>query len=337
MLNLLLEKLIKYENLTEEEAYELMNLIMDGKLTQLQIASILTALRMKGETADEIAGFTKSMKERAIKIKKNGEKILDVCGTGADNSNSYNISTLTAFVLAATGIKVVKHGNRGISSKCGSADIIKALGIRIELTPDEVIKSLQETNFAFVYAPYYHPAMKMVAPVRQELSIKTIFNLLGPLTNPADPDFQLVGVYDESKAKKIALYFQKEKKKAFIIHSKNGWDEATPVCPFTLIEVNENRIIDKLIEPEKIGFRKYHENQLKGGSVEENLNAAIEALTGAKTPLKDTIILNASLALTLVNKVNNIADGIELATSTIDKNLVINVIEKLRKLFPLHN
>lgn len=337
MLKGLIEKLIKYEDLTEQEAYQLINMMMDGKLTQLQIASVLTALQMKGETAEEISGFTKGMKERSIKIKKNGEKIIDVCGTGADNSNSYNISTATAFVLAAAGIKVVKHGNRGISSKCGSADIIKALNINIELTPNDVHKSLKETNFAFIYAPSFHPAMKVVAPIRQELAIKTIFNVLGPLTNPADPDYQLVGVYEETKAKKIAEYFLLQNKNAFIIHSKNGWDEATPICPFLLIEVNRNKIIEKIIYPEKLGFKKYNENELKGGSVEQNLQAALKALSGEKGPLNDAIILNVALALVLTKKTTNLKQGIKIAKSIIDKKLPLLIIEKLRKLFPLNN
>ncbi len=337
MLKALIEKLIEYKNLTEEESYQLINMIMNGNLTQTQIASILTALRMKGETAEEISGFTKGMKERSIKIDKKGEKIIDVCGTGADNSNSYNISTLTAFVLAAAGFKVAKHGNRGISSKCGSADIIKALGINIELNQDDIRKSLEETNFVFLYAPAFHPAMKTVAPIRQELAIKTIFNLLGPLTNPADPDFQLIGVFDKNKAKNIAKYFSMNNKKAFIIHSINGWDEATTICPFILIEVNEKQIIEKYIDPETIGFKKYNENYLKGGSVRENLKAALDALSGKNSPLKDTIILNSALAILLLNKVNHIKDGIELAKYVIEKKLALDVINKLRKLFPLQN
>lgn len=337
MLRALIEKLLCSGNLTEQEAYQLIKMIMDEKLSALQIATVLTAMRMKGETAQEISGFIKGMKEKAIRINKGDEKILDVCGTGGDNSNSYNISTLTAFVLAAAGIKVVKHGNRGISSKCGSADIIKALNIKIELTPNEIYKSLQETNFAFVYAPAFHPAMKVVAPIRQELAIKTIFNILGPLANPADPDYQLIGVYDENKAKKIAEYFLLQNKNAFIIHSKNGWDEATPICPFLLIEVDKNKINEKIIHPEKLGFKKCTENELKGGSIEQHLKAALKALSGENSPLKDTIILNSALALFLMKKITNLSDGIEMAKSIIDKKLALLVIEKLRKLFPLIN
>ena len=204
-----LEKLIRYEDLTEPEAYCLISMIMDGKLTNAEIAGILTALIMKGETSDEIIGFSRGMKERALKINADSRSLIDVCGTGADNSNSFNISTLTSFVLAGAGLKVVKHGNRSISSKCGSADLITALGIRIELNQDEVLHSLNETNFAFLFAPAFHPSMKIVAPVRKELAIKTIFNIMGPLTNPAEPHFQIVGVYHQSKARNIAEFFLK--------------------------------------------------------------------------------------------------------------------------------
>ncbi|OGF61383.1 MAG: anthranilate phosphoribosyltransferase [Candidatus Fischerbacteria bacterium RBG_13_37_8] len=337
MLSSFIEKLIRYENLTEFEAYQLISMIMDGQLSNPQIAGILTALLMKGETPDEICGFSRGMKERAIKVKRNGEKIIDVCGTGADNSNSYNISTLTAFVLAGAGLKVVKHGNRSISSKCGSADIIRALGIAIELNPEQVIKSLHETNFAFLFAPTFHPAMKMVAPVRKELAIKTIFNILGPLTNPADPDYQLVGVYDESKARKIAAFFLKQNKRAFIIHSKNGWDEATPVCPFILIEVTGEEIIEEVIEPQRIGFKKYRESDLQGATMEENCCAALEALSGKEGPLKDTIILNAALAFLLVRKATDIIEAVAIARSTIEQGNAITVINKLRTLFPFNN
>ena len=337
MLNNYLEKLIRYEDLTETEAHCLISMIMDGKLTNLEIAGILTALIMKGETSDEIIGFSKGMKERALKINTGDRTLIDVCGTGADNSNSFNISTLTAFVLAGAGLKVVKHGNRSISSKCGSADLIKAFGIRIALNEQEVIQSLNETNFAFIFAPAFHPSMKIVAPIRKELAIKTIFNIMGPLTNPAEPQYQMVGVYDQSKARTIAEFFLKQQKKAFVIHSTNGWDEATTICPFTILEISYNEITEETIDPRHFNFKNCRETDLQADTIEQNLDAAIEALSGTKGALRDALLLNGALAFLLTRKVNDMQEGIQLASETIDRGLALQVIEKLRNVFPSHN
>ena len=332
MIKITLNKLFEKEDLSFIEAEEVANLLMSGKVNNSQIASLLTALRIKGETATEIAGFANAMRSNGVKINHNSENLIDVCGTGGDNSGSFNISTAVAFVVAGAGINVAKHGNRSITSKSGSSDVLKELGVNIELTPEQSQKALDKIGIAFLFAPIYHPAMKNVAPTRLELGFKTIFNVLGPLTNPANTKNQMIGTYNYEIASKMAeaAKILKMNRVAFIC-TNNQFDEITLTDNSQIIEINGNEPISvSQINANTFNFNQISIDEIKGGTPQENSKIILDLLTN-QSPIShfNVVVANASLALFTSGKYLTIAEAQIAAENSIKSG---KALEKLNEL-----
>ncbi len=338
MIKEVINKVVDKKDLSRQEAIEVMNYIMEGEATDAQIASFLTALRLKGETIEEITGFTQVMREKAGKVSIEG-MVIDTCGTGGDRSNSFNISTTAAFVAAGAGAVVAKHGNRSVSSKCGSADCLSALGIDIMVGPSVVEKCLKETGIAFFFAPLWHKSMKYAIGPRREIGIRTVFNILGPLTNPAGAQYQLLGVYDGKLTNSLAKVLKNlGSKKAMVVHGLDGMDEITITDKTKVSEVKNGQVIDYELDPKDFGFFLAGKKDLCGGSSEENAKLILGILKGEKGPARDIILLNAGAAIYVYGKADNLAEGIKLAAQSIDTgaaleklNLFRDCIEKAKK------
>ena len=328
----ILSTLMSKSDIGERSAYDLMELLAEGEINPVMAGAILTALRIKGESAEEVRGFANAMRALATPIEiESEEKTIDIVGTGGDGSNSFNLSTGTALLSAATGLKVVKHGNRSVSSKSGSADLLEALNIPLADNPETVNTFLKEYGFVFLFAPFFHPAMKHVAPIRQSLGVRTVFNILGPLTNPAQPNFYLLGAYSSPMAKLMAEALSGMNiDRAFIVHGLNGWDEPTPVGEFELYDVKPNRVQHTVRDPKDFGIVRCTEDDLKGGDAKVNSTALINVFNqNDQGPHKDALVLGAGLALEVSNTVNNLKEGIELARSTIDDGKATQMINSL--------
>ena len=328
----ILSALMSKSDIGERSAYDLMELLAEGEINPVMAGAILTALRIKGESAEEVRGFANAMRALATPIEiESEEKTIDIVGTGGDGSNSFNLSTGTALLSAATGLKVVKHGNRSVSSKSGSADLLEALSIPLADNPETVNAFLKEYGFVFLFAPFFHPAMKHVAPIRQSLGVRTVFNILGPLTNPAQPNFYLLGAYSSPMAKLMAEALSGMNiDRAFIVHGLNGWDEPTPVGEFELYDVKPNRVQYTVRDPKDFGIGRCTEDDLKGGDAKVNSTALINVFNqNDQGPHKDALVLGAGLALEVSNTVNNLKEGIELAKSTIDDGKATQMINSL--------
>ena len=310
-------RLLNKENLSFDMAKNTMDEIMNGEASDIQISSYLTALSLKGETIDEISGSAVSMRNNATKLEYN-MPTLEIVGTGGDGSNSFNISTTSAIVISAAGVPVTKHGNRSASSKCGAADVLEALGVNINLAPEKSIKILEKINLSFLFAQKYHTAMKYVAPVRSELGIKTIFNILGPLANPAFADYELMGVYSEELVEPLANVLKNIGIKAMVVYGQDGLDEISISAPTTVCEVKGDEIIKYEIKPEDFSLKMASREDLIGGDSECNANITRNILNGEKGPRRDAVLLNSGAALYLAEKVNNIHEGVELAREIID-------------------
>lgn len=310
-------KLSNKEDLSFDMAKGAMDEIMNGEASDIQISSYLTALSLKGETIDEISGSAVSMRNNATKLEHN-MPTLEIVGTGGDGSNSFNISTTSAIVISAAGVPVTKHGNRSASSKCGAADVLEALGVNINLGPEKSIKILEKINLSFLFAQKYHTAMKYVAPIRSELGIKTIFNILGPLANPAFADYELMGVYSEELVEPLANVLKNIGIKAMVVYGQDGLDEISISAPTTVCEVKGDEIIKYEIKPEDFSLKMASRDDLIGGDSECNANITRNILNGEKGPRRDAVLLNSGAALYLAGKVNNIYEGVELAREIID-------------------
>lgn len=310
-------KLSNKEDLTFNIAKSVMDEIMNGEATDVQISSYLTALSFKGETIDEISGSAVSMRNNAVQL-NHDIPTLEIVGTGGDGSNSFNISTTSAIVISAAGVPVTKHGNRSASSKCGAADVLEALGVNINLGPKESINILKEIDLSFLFAQKYHTAMKYVAPIRSELGIKTIFNILGPLANPAFADYELLGVYSEELVEPLANVLKNIGVNAMVVYGQDGLDEISVSAPTTVCEVKNNKIIKYEIKPEDFGFKRASKEDLVGGDSEFNAEITKNILSGEKGPKRNAVLLNSGAALYLAGKVNSIKEGIELAKKIID-------------------
>ena len=331
----LLELLLERKSLTAGQAEQLMTDLMEGLVPPAQISGLLVALRSKGESVSELLGFARVMRAKAVPVSLNLTGLTDTCGTGGDGSHSLNISTAVALVLAGAGVPVVKHGNRAVSGQTGSADLLEALGIKTDWNPGEVAAGLQEASFAFLYAPSYHPAMKAVAPVRRELGIKTVFNMLGPLTNPCRPEYQLIGVYSLDKARLMAeALFQDRCNRALLVHSECGWDEAVPSCPFHLLQVDEKGITASIINPKDLGVKTCRLEELAGGDSAFNGARIQQLLEGETGPLCEAVSLNAGLALYACRREKTMADGVNSARNVLASGKPLAVVHKLRKLMP---
>lgn len=330
-----LEKILDRRSLSLEEAERLLLAIMDGEGNPAQVGGLLSALRVKGESAEEILGFARAMRKKARKPNVPSKALMDTCGTGGDGSGSFNISTVASFVLAGAGVPVVKHGNRAVSSQTGSADLLEAIGIKTTWTPEEVEEGLGTVSFAFLFAPFYHPAMKAVAPVRKDLGVKTVFNLLGPLTNPCAPEYQLIGVYSREKALVLAeVLSREERKRVFLVHADCGWDEAVPAGAFDLFTLEEGRISQEHLDPKDLGFPRCSLADLQGGVPSQNAGMAMALLQGKSGPLRDAVVLNAGLAFFACERASSLSGGFDLAREAIDSGRALGVVERLKEKRP---
>lgn len=293
--------LTKKENLTYEAAETSMDEIMSGKATPVQMSAFLIAMAMKGETIEEITACAAGMRKHCVKLLQD-QDVLEIVGTGGDRSNSFNISTTSALVISAAGVPVAKHGNRAASSKSGAADVLEALGVKIDLAPRESAAILKEIGLCFLYAQNYHLSMKYVAPVRKELTVRTIFNILGPLTNPAGANMELMGVYEESLVEPLAKVLANlGVKKAMVVYGQDGLDEISMSAPTTVCEVSNGRYETYVITPEQYGFTRCKKEALKGGNPKENAEITRRILSGEKGAKCDAVILNSAAALHIAN------------------------------------
>lgn len=329
MLKLAINKLINKKNLTEDEMIGAMNIIMEGRAKDSEIGSFLTALRMKGETINEITGGAKVMREKALRVEVEDTHAVDPVGTGGDGANTFNISTLVAIVSAAAGVKVVKHGNRKVSSKCGSADVLERLGVNIELNPVQVKKCVDKINIGFLFAPKFHSAMKNVIGPRRELGIRTIFNILGPLTNPAMVKNQVLGVFDKNLTELMARVLKNlGSKHAMVVHGLDGLDEITITTKTKVTELKDNSLSTYYIYPVDYGFEPCKIEDLVGGPPKENADILLKVLKGEEGPKRDITLLNAGAAIYVGGKVDSLGKGIEKAKEVIDGGLAL---EKLNQ------
>jgi anthranilate phosphoribosyltransferase len=320
-------KLVKCQNLTEDEAASAFEVIIRGDATPSQIAGFLVALRMKGETADEIAGFARTARSLATPIEIDGA-LLDTCGTGGDGLATFNISTLSAIVAAACGARVAKHGNRAASSLCGSADVLEKLGVKIDLAPEGVARCIQEAGIGFLFAPIFHPSFRFAAVPRKDLSIRTVFNVLGPLCNPAGAKYQALGVADGALAAKMAdVLARLGVERAIVFHASDGMDELSVASPSFVIEIDGTRKEYEL-DPAELGLRKAPVESMRGGGPDENARLAREVLDGAVGPRRDVVLLNAAAALRAAGLANDWKDGLGLAAEAIDKGRAGAVLER---------
>jgi anthranilate phosphoribosyltransferase len=322
MLQEAIKKIVLKENLDEDEAYKVMGEIMKGNGSPSLIGGLLIGLRLKGETVEEIAGFAKAMRDNAIKIELNTEYLIDTCGTGGDGGKTFNISTAVAIIASAAGVKVAKHGNKAVSSKSGSADVLKELGFNVEVEPNITKKLIEEKGMGFLFAPLYHRAMKNVAPIRKELGTRTVFNLLGPLTNPAPIKGQVLGVYDRNLTRPIAEVLLKLGiERAMVVHGFDGLDEITTTSPTYVSEVKDGKVFDYVIDPLDFGISYSKLEDLKGEGPEENAKIIIDILKGQKGPRRDIVILNTAAALYVGKLVENLKEGIDFAERLINSGL----------------
>jgi len=322
--------IIQHISLSEAEMAECMSEIMEGRATDAQIGAFLTALRIKGETVEEISGAVRIMREKATKIKA-PEGVVDTCGTGGDMSNTFNISTTSAIVVSAAGVPVAKHGNRSVSSNSGSADVLEALGLKIDLTPENVEKCLFETNFGFLFAPVFHPAMKFAIGPRREIGIRTIFNILGPLTNPAVAKRQVMGVFASKLTEPLALVLGNlGALDCMVVHGEDGLDEIT-TCNGTKISRYRNGFVDTFyMTPEDFGFKKHDRSFLLGGSREVNAQITLSILNGEKGPKREIVLMNAAAALMVAGKAEDFVTAVDIAVETIDSKKACEKLEEIK-------
>jgi len=319
-----IKKLSGKQNLSKAEAYETMNEIMTGSAAESQIAAFLMALRLKGETVDEIAGCAQSMREKAVQIRSQKDRIIDTCGTGGDAAGTFNISTTAAIIASAAGAVVAKHGNRAVSSKCGSADVLKGLGVNIEIPPERVAQILEEVGITFLFAPLMHGAMKFAAPVRRDLGIRTIFNILGPLTNPAGAKRQLLGVFDESLTEPMAGVLRElGSEHAIVVHGDGGFDELSTLGRSTVSELRNGIITTYQIDAQGLGVRRAKLEDLKGGDVEMNVQLIRSILDGKEGPRTDIAVLNAGAALIVAGRAGTLEQGMDVARHAVESGAAL--------------
>ncbi len=328
-------KIVNKEDLGYEEAYTVMNEIMSGETTPTQNAAFLAALSTKSaraETTDEIAGCAAAMRDHATRV-DTGMEVLEIVGTGGDNAGSFNISTTTALVTAAGGVKVAKHGNRAASSLCGTADCLEALGVNIDQSPEKCIELLKEAGFCFFFAQKYHTSMKYVGAIRKELGFRTVFNILGPLTNPAAPSMQLLGVYDEYLVEPLAqVLVNLGVKRGMVVYGTDKLDEISLSSPTKICEIRDGWFKSFTITPEDFGFATCGKEDLKGGTPAENAQITLGILKGEKGHKRNAVLLNAGAALYIGGKAESMAEGIKLAAELIDSGKALETLEKVKEI-----
>jgi anthranilate phosphoribosyltransferase len=327
-----LERVVSRVDLSSAEALEAMRAVLSGQASQPQIAAFLVALRMKGETVDELVGFARAMREMAAPIDCGpaGEPLLDTCGTGGDGASTFNISTIAAFVVAGAGVRVAKHGNRSISSRCGSADLLEALGIAIAIPPAEVGRAIREIGIGFLFAPAFHSAMKHAQPVRVDLKLRTVFNLLGPLTNPAGADAQLAGAPSAHAAEWIAgALAALGLRRGFVVHGSDGLDEITTTGPTLAFSIAGGRVERLTLTPADFGVPVAAPEDLKGGDLALNAEIARSVLGGGLGPQRDVVLANASAALVAAGKAASFSEGAAIAAAAIDSGAAWGKVQAL--------
>ncbi len=333
--------LVERRDLSRIEAAAAMDAIMSGAATNAQIAAFLTALRMKGETVEELIGFAQVMRGKAVQVRTRAgavvgatgtdrDMLLDTCGTGGDASGTFNVSTATAFVVAGAGLRVAKHGNRSVSSLCGSADVVETLGINIELAPAKVARCVDEVGIGFLYAPLLHTAMKHVMAARREMGIRTVFNMLGPLTNPAGANAQVIGVYAEALTEPLArVLAELGTLRAFVVHGADGLDEISNTGPSRISEVHEGVVRTSTVGPEDFGLQRSPISELQGGDREENAGIIRHILAGEPGPRRDIVLMNAAAALVVGRKARDLKEGVAVAAQSIDSGAAARTLADL--------
>ena len=341
-----IKKVIDRVDLTAGEAEAVLELIMTGQSTDAQIASLLTALRMKGETVAELTGFATVMRRKAAAVRPRAavnaeigdterEALIDTCGTGGDVSGSFNVSTATAFVVAGAGVSVAKHGNRSVSSQCGSADVVEALGVKIELEPETIGRCIDEVGIGFLHAPLLHAAMKYVAPARRQMGIRTIFNMLGPLTNPAGANIQVVGVYAAELTELLARVLgELGSTRALVVHGSDGLDEITITAESKVTELKDGELSTYTIAPEDFGLKRASLGEIQGGDARQNSQIILDVLRGGSGPRRDIVLLNAAAAFVASSKAGDLGEGVEVAAESLDSG---NALKKLEQLIEFTN
>jgi anthranilate phosphoribosyltransferase len=331
MLKRFITQVVDGVDLSEAESGEAMDVIMEGKASPPQIASFLTALRMKGETSQEITGFARAMRAKAVRIRaKDGESVVDTCGTGGDGKGTFNISTAVAFVAAGGGCTVAKHHNRSVSSQCGCADVLEALGVNYVLPPERAEASLQEFGLTFLFAPIFHPATRHAMVPRREIGIRTIFNLLGPLTNPAGAKIHLAGLYREDLLRPVAEVLRNlGSKAAFVVHSEDHCDEISLSGKTTVYQLKDGAIATYQIEPEMVDLKRAKLEAIQGGAPEKNADILLQVLQGKPGPPRDVVLLNAAAVFVASEKVSDLRDGVEMARESIDSGKAMKKLEEL--------
>jgi anthranilate phosphoribosyltransferase len=328
-----IEKLVNRVGLSEGETIDVMNQIMTGEATPLQVASFLTALRMKGETIEEITGAARVMREKAHRVHVGSKAVLDTCGTGGDQKGTFNISTTSAFVVAGSGVNVAKHGNRSVSSQSGSADVLGALGVKVDASKERVEACIEKIGIGFLFAPLLHEAMKYAVQPRRDIGIRTIFNLLGPLTNPAMARYQLIGLYSGELISMIAHVLNNlGSDRAMVVHGVEGLDEISLCGPTKVAELRNGQVKEYTIEPEQFGLAQCRLEDLHGGSPEQSATIVRSVLEGKKGPTRDVVLLNSGAALYVGRAAASIEDGMGLAAESIDSGKARQKLERLAQM-----
>ncbi len=321
-------RLLNKDNLTLEETKEVMDEIMSGNATNAQIASFITAIRMKGETIDEITACAMIMRKYGLKLPHEGD-VLDIVGTGGDEAFTFNISTVSSLLISAAGIPVAKHGNRSVSSKCGSADVLEALGVKIDIPVERSEQLLREIGICFLFAPMYHSSMKYAAPVRKDLGVRTIFNILGPLSSPANANLQLLGVYDENLVEPMARVLANlGVKRAMVVHGHDGLDEVSLSAKTTVCEVNQGQVNSFFLDPRQFGFDYCRPEELVGGDPDHNAEIARSILRGEKGPKRDIVLLNSAVCLYMTYNNITLRECVRLAAQTIDSGKAMDQLNR---------
>ena len=321
---------IERKNLTALEAEKTMEIIMSGEATDAQIAGLLVALRTKGETVDEIVGFARAMQKKSIYVVTEEKTLIDVCGTGGDSRGTFNISTTVGFVAAGAGLSVAKHGNRSVSSRCGSADVLEALGVHLDLNADEVGRCIDEIGIGFLYAPNLHPAMKYAVGPRREMGIRTVFNILGPLTNPARAQVQLLGVYDPSLTERMAEVLRSLGcRSAFVVHGGGGLDEMSTLGSNRVSRLANGYVESYDLDPTSLGLARAQLSDLEGGDATENAQILRDVISGQTGPKRDIVLLNAAAILVAAERAEDLQEGLLLAAEIIDSGAAIERLDAL--------
>jgi len=325
-----IEKLLRREDLSRAEAADFMTAVMEGAVTDVQIAGVLVALRAKGPTVDEIAGFAEVMRAASVRVFPKRNHLIDTCGTGGDGKGTFNISTAAALVAAGAGVGVAKHGNRAMSSQCGSSDVLEALGVAM-VPPERVADVIDAAGIGFMFAPAHHPATRFAVPARRELGVRTVFNLLGPLTNPAHVRRQVMGIYDPSLMETAASVLSAlGSERAYVVHGMDGTDEVSVCGPTKVTELRDGRVESFVFEPESVGIKRSDPEGIAGGSPAENAKAIAAILSGERGPRRDAVVLNAAFAIAVSGAAGSIEDGVAMAQRSIDSGAANAALDALR-------